>query len=575
MTMRSMQKKNQPTQRASANVARSTSQTNHPECPSLSLQRTVGNQAVQRLQAKLTISSPGEIYEQEADRISEQVMRAPAPQIRRACACGATCPKCQTKQLQTKRADSCDSGQTAVPPIIHDVLRSSGRPLDPATRAFMEPRFGHDFSQVRIHTDPKAATSSQSIQALAYTAGRDIIFAPNQYSPQTERGKRLLAHELAHVVQQGEGRPVDRISRFSDTDHHILEEAALELTRLTPGDIKQIHAGNVKRDYSQTGAVANLLLLCDANAYGGYKAEEHFDNYQWNEELKKWQSKKDPSAFGKKSPISYINEELVRFADAFPDATAFEHVGNAFHTIEDFFAHSNFVELISGDDRFGKKLVTGGGGSGDTSVLRILESVSSEETAPFYGREAGKETAKSPPQAHARLAKDYKSNPYYMQAVVLAALVIKDIGAEISVLRGLTTKEERVKQVREVIMAKVKRYLRPPDESDKWWETLRASGGKEMEKSIKEKMAKTPVTKNQCVLSLLRSIEASKNSNLKLFGPAIPIETKRGHVWVQVGTGFLAPPAFAAPTGAVAPRSFDFVPVGVQITGAFDLLGGR
>lgn len=498
-------------------------------------------------------------------------MHTPASQLQRACACGATCPKCQTKRFQAKRIESGHSEQTA-PPIVHDALRSSGQPLDPAARAFMEPRFGHDFSQVRIHTDGKAATSAQSIQALAYTAGRDIVFAPDQYSPHSERGKRLLAHELAHVVQQGEGKEVDRLSRFSDTDHHILEEAALELTKLTPSDIKQIHAGNVKRDYSQTGAVANLLLLCDANAYGGYKAEEHFDNYQWNEQLQKWQSKKNPGAFGKKSPISYIDEELVRFADSLPDPKAFEHVGNAFHTIEDFFAHSNFVELISGDFRFGKKLVTGGGGSGDTSVLRILESVSSEETAPFYGQEAEKETAKSPPHAHARMAKDYKSNPYYMQAVVLAALVIKEIGAEISLLRGMTTKDERVKQVRDVIMAKVKRFLRPPDEGDKWWETLRASGGKEMETSIREKMAKTPVTKNQCVLSPLRSIEASKDSNLKLFGPAIPIETKRGHVWVQVGTGFLAPPAFKGPLGAMEPRSFDFVPVGVQITGRFDLL---
>ncbi|WDT74075.1 MAG: DUF4157 domain-containing protein [Candidatus Manganitrophus sp.] len=567
-----MQKQNQPPQRASSNVARSSPLENHKKHPSLHLQRTVGNQAVQRLQAKLTISSPGDLYEQEADRIAERVMRTPAPRLQRACACGAACSKCQTKPLQTKRIESGDSEQTTAPPIVHDALRSSGQPLDPAARAFMEPRFGHDFSQVRIHTDPKAATSSQSIQALAYTAGRDIVFNSGQYSPNTEHGKRLLAHELAHVVQQGEGQPANRISRFSDTDHHILEEAALELTHLTAGEIKQIHAGNVKRDYSQTGAVANLLLLCDANAYGGYKAEEHFDNYQWNEQLQKWQSKKNPDAFGKKSPISYIDEELVRFADALPDPTAFEHVGNAFHTIEDFFAHSNFVELIHGDFRFGKKLVTGGGGSGDTSVLRILESVSSEETAPFYGQQAAQETAKSPPHAHARLAKDYKSNPYYMQAVVMAALVIKDIGAEISLLQGMTTKDARVKQVREVIMAKVKRYLRPPDESDPWWEGLRASGGKEMEKSIKEKMAKTPVTKNQCILSPLRSIEASKNSNLKLFGPAIPIETKRGHVWVQVGTGFLAPPAFKGASGAVEPRSFDFVPVGVQITGTFDLL---
>lgn len=570
--MRSMQKQNQPPQRASSRAARSTPSADHPKHPSIHLQRTLGNQAVRRLQAKRMVGSPGDIYEQEADRIADQVMRTPAPRIQRTCACGATCSKCESNPVQTQRVGSSEGAQTAAPPIVDEALRSSGQPLDPEARAFMEPRFGRDFSQVRVHTDGKAGSASRSIQALAYTAGRDIVFAPNQYSPQTERGKRLLAHELAHVVQQGEGHSADRISRFSDTDHFVLEEAALELSKLSAGEIKQIHAGNVKRDYSQTGAVANLLLLCDASNYGGYKAYEHFDDFLWDEQLQKWQAKKDPTAFGKKNPINHIDEELVKFVDALPDMTAFQHVGSAFHAIEDFFAHSNFIELTHGDFRFGKKLVTGGGGSGDTSVLRILESVSGEETAPFYKEQAEKETAQSPPHAHARMAKDYKANPYYMEAVVMAALVIQELGSEIKALRGLATKEEQVKQVRDVIMAKVKRYLRPPDENDKWWETLRASGGKEMEKAVREKMAKTPVTKNQCILSPLRSIEASKNSNLKLFGPTFPVETKHGHVMIQVGTGFLAPPAFKGASGAVEPRSFDFVPVGVQITGTFDLL---
>jgi len=462
--------------------------------------------------------------------------------------------------------------QTPVPPIVHDVLGSSGQPLDPATRDFMEPRFGHDFSQVRVHSDGKAATSSRSIQALAYTAGRDIVFAPDQYSPQTESGKRLLAHELAHVVQQGEGRQVDRISRFSDTDHYVLEEAALELSKLSAGEIAQIHAGNVKRDYSQTGAVANLFLLCDANNYGGYKDTEHFEGFQWNQELQKWQSRKDPNAFGRKNPISYIDEELIKFVDALPDPTAFQHVGRAFHAIEDFFAHSNFVDLINGDYRFGKELVIGWGGSGDTAILRILESVSSQETAPFYGEQAGKETAKSPPQSHGRIAKDYRSNIYHTEAVVLAALVIQEIASDIKAIRDLTGTEERVKYVRDVIMVRLKRYLRPPSEKDKWWEALRSSGGKEMEKTVKERAAKTPVTKNQCILSPLRSIEASKDSNLKLFGPTFAVETKHGHVMIQLGTGFLAPPAFKGSSGAVEPRSFDFVPVGLQITGTLDLL---
>ena len=459
-----------------------------------------------------------------------------------------------------------------MPPIVRDVLGSSGQPLDPTTRAFMEPRFGYDFSQVRVHADGKAALSSRSIQALAYTAGRHMVFAANRYSPHTESGKRLLAHELAHVVQQGEGQRVDRVFRYADTDHHVLEEAALALSQLSAGEIQQIHAGNVKRDYSQTGAVANLFLLCDASSYGGYKDVEHFEGFEWNEQLQKWRSRKDPDAVGRKDPIAYIDEELIRFVEALPDPAAFQHVGRAFHAVEDFFAHSNFVDLINGDYRFGRKLVIGWGGSGDTAKLRIAESISSQETAPFYGEQAAGETAKSPPQSHGRVSKDYKSNPYYMEALVLTSLVIQELGADIKAIRDLTGTEERVRHVHDVIMTRLRRYLRPPSDSDKWWEGLRASGGKEMERSIRERAAKTPVTKNQCILSPMRSVEASKDSNLKLFGPTFPIETKHGHVMVQIGTGFLAPPAFKGASGAVEPRSFDFVPLGVQITGTLDLL---
>jgi hypothetical protein len=89
-----------------------------------------------------------------------------------------------------------------VPSIVHEVLRSSGQPLDPATRAFFEPRLGHDFSRVRVHTDTKAAESVGAVNALAYTIGRDMVFGAGRYAPGTAAGKELLAHELTHVVQQ-------------------------------------------------------------------------------------------------------------------------------------------------------------------------------------------------------------------------------------------------------------------------------------------------------------------------------------------------------------------------------------
>jgi hypothetical protein len=88
------------------------------------------------------------------------------------------------------------------PAVVHDVLRTPGQPLEPGARAMMESRLGHDFSRVRVHTDAHAAESARSVDALAYTVGRDVVFGARQYSPGTPAGQRLLAHELVHVTQQ-------------------------------------------------------------------------------------------------------------------------------------------------------------------------------------------------------------------------------------------------------------------------------------------------------------------------------------------------------------------------------------
>lgn len=133
--------------------------------------------------------------------------------LQRKCACGqhtiagGECNACSERsesslQRSAMSHDSGNSNANNVPPIVHDVLRSSGQPLDAATRSFMEPRFGHDFSRVRVHTDAKAAESAQAVNALAYTVGSNIVFAENRYRSGTNDGMKLLAHELTHVVQQ-------------------------------------------------------------------------------------------------------------------------------------------------------------------------------------------------------------------------------------------------------------------------------------------------------------------------------------------------------------------------------------
>ncbi|MDQ1388402.1 MAG: hypothetical protein QOF56_1856 [Acidobacteriaceae bacterium] len=171
-------------------------------------------QAPITLQPKLTINTPGDVYEQEADHVAEQVMRMPDPRLQRACASGGDCASCQAEQpsqehqsLQTKRIGPSDSGQIAAPPIVSEVLASPGQPLDTATRAFMEPRFGHDFGRIRIHTDAPAARASAALGAEAFTVGHHIAFARGRFLPGTGQGNGLVAHELTHAIQQAVTSP--------------------------------------------------------------------------------------------------------------------------------------------------------------------------------------------------------------------------------------------------------------------------------------------------------------------------------------------------------------------------------
>jgi Domain of unknown function (DUF4157) len=133
---------------------------------------------------------------------------APVGILQRKCACGGSgsshgeCEECKKKEMSLQRLSTGHAEPFAIPPIVHDVLRSPGQPLDGATRAFFEPRFGHDFGKVRVHRDAKAAESAAAVNAVAYTVGRDMVFGAARYAPGTEAGYRLLAHELTHVVQQ-------------------------------------------------------------------------------------------------------------------------------------------------------------------------------------------------------------------------------------------------------------------------------------------------------------------------------------------------------------------------------------
>jgi hypothetical protein len=168
------------------------------------------------MQAKLTVNQPGDPFEQEADRIADQVLRMSSGEpsfgrvstvVQRAilqrCACQH---KEEEEQRKVQRKEEAAGGGQEAPDSVTKVLNSGGgQALDTETRAFMEPRFGHDFSRVRIHADAQAADSARAVSARAYTVGQDVVFASGEFSPATTEGKRLLAHELTHVVQQRNG----------------------------------------------------------------------------------------------------------------------------------------------------------------------------------------------------------------------------------------------------------------------------------------------------------------------------------------------------------------------------------
>lgn len=225
-----------------------------PAARLLELQRTVGNAAVRRvIQYKLTVSQPGDPYEQEADRVADAAMKATehtgsAPAVDRekdsdltvsrmcdACADEMhrqAMPEEEDKELPGLQRQPEEEEEKNLPVTrsaageAHEVdgnletgiraLPGSGRPLPSDVRSDMESRMGFEFSGVRIHTDSNAGHLARDVSAHAFTVGNDIVFANNQYRPDTADGRKLLAHELTHVVQQT-GAPERRPDRVNET----------------------------------------------------------------------------------------------------------------------------------------------------------------------------------------------------------------------------------------------------------------------------------------------------------------------------------------------------------------------
>ncbi|NJL42738.1 MAG: DUF4157 domain-containing protein [Pseudanabaena sp. SU_2_4] len=164
------------------------------------------------LQRKLAIGASNDPLELEADRIAEQVMSASPNSVANSA----------PPQIQRFTGQATGQSEMVAPASVDSVLSSPGSPLEPGLQQDMGQRFGHDFSRVRVHTGAEAERSARDVNANAYTVGHNIVFGGGQFSPESNRGRRLLAHELAHVVQQQTIASPIGIQRYESSEHQDL-----------------------------------------------------------------------------------------------------------------------------------------------------------------------------------------------------------------------------------------------------------------------------------------------------------------------------------------------------------------
>lgn len=194
-----------------------------------------------------------------------QKASGPPGVLQRKCDCGNhtvagfACEECEKNRHMPQRRAANQSEATEVPPIVDETLRSSGQPIDAPTRAFMELLFGREFSDVRAHTDAKAAESARAVNALAYTVGRDIVFGAAQYAPQSNEGRMLIAHELTHVIQQNgshsTGKPlhVDAPNTSQEREADIAARSSIALSGSAAPSQTPAPSGALQRQPAPTG----------------------------------------------------------------------------------------------------------------------------------------------------------------------------------------------------------------------------------------------------------------------------------------------------------------------------------
>jgi hypothetical protein len=257
----------------------------------LALQRTHGNRYVQRvvagIQAKLKVRQPGDIYEQEADRVAEQVMRMPEPRVQRQAEEAEEEEEEEEKKKEEELIQLKENSSTAAevtPGIENSInsLRGGGQPLPESVRNYFEPRFGYDFSGVRIHTGEKASDTARALNSRAFTIGSDVVFNTENYSPDTEGGKKLLAHELTHVVQQRNNKIQNQI--LSNPENTIqCQWRGRRLEQLMKDDRRATYGPNTELTIGESISKYSKLLGVPSNYVKGIIHYERKERGFWEE----------------------------------------------------------------------------------------------------------------------------------------------------------------------------------------------------------------------------------------------------------------------------------------------------
>ena len=287
------------------------------ECAACSTKRLASRPPL--IQTKLTIGAPNDKYEREADRVADQIMRMPEPgheeDFEEMPAMPGTEEKLRRQPVEEEEEEDEEgplqakeiSGRSSAPSLDLDAriqaLKGSGQPLPNSVRAFFEPRFGHDFGRVRIHADGRAADAARSVNARAFTVGRDVVFGTGEYRPGTTSGKQLLAHELAHVVQQNPGTN-RRAFPTGSTDATV--SMARQTSAPSPLVQRALKCDLDHLDKECKNADASCLTVKD----------DCSNKYPKTEDIKELHNNAKIGAEAKKKDIPNAAANLLRFLDA-------------------------------------------------------------------------------------------------------------------------------------------------------------------------------------------------------------------------------------------------------------------